>query len=265
VTIGGLANLLQLGPASAVAPHPRVAAPPPAASVTRQPACDCGNCAECAGATLELSPAASEALSDRSAAPAGPTADLTAEQQREVEQLKERDREVRQHEQAHLAAAGPYAQGAPQYEFQRGPDGRSYAVGGEVSIDTSAVAGDPEATIRKMQQLQAAANAPAEPSGQDRQVAAKAAQQLQAARAELAEQRQAPNSKDAASIGGGEKPFGEPAPSAAANRTEQSEAAASRSTGQFEPQTARAIDAAPLYARSARPASEPGRLIDFRG
>jgi len=116
-------------------------------------------------------------------------AQLTPDQQRRVTELKSRDREVRSHEQAHLAAAGPYARGGPTYEYSIGPDGRQYAVGGEVQIDVSPVADDPEATIRKAQVVRAAASAPAEPSGQDRQVAAAAAQMEANARAELQQQR----------------------------------------------------------------------------
>ena len=103
---------------------------------------------------------------------------------RQVDKLKQRDTEVRQHEQAHLAAAGPYARGGPTFEYQTGPDGKRYAVGGEVQIDTSPVEGDPQATIQKMQAVRAAALAPAEPSAQDRSVAAKAAAEIQKARAE---------------------------------------------------------------------------------
>lgn len=112
--------------------------------------------------------------------------ELTDEEQKQVEQLKQRDREVRQHEQAHLAAAGGNAIGGPTFEYQTGPDGKRYAVGGEVQIDTSPVEGDPEATIAKMQQIRAAALAPANPSAQDRQVAAQAAAEARDARAELA-------------------------------------------------------------------------------
>ena len=75
--------------------------------------------------------------------------ELDASEQKEVDQLKARDQEVRVHEAAHLAAAGGFAQGGASYSYQTGPDGRRYAVGGEVSINTSAVPGDPEATIRK--------------------------------------------------------------------------------------------------------------------
>jgi len=104
--------------------------------------------------------------------------------QQVIAELSARDREVRAHEAAHAAVGGQYA-GAPSYTFQRGPDGVSYAVGGEVSISTGGIANDPQATIAKAQRIKAAANAPADPSSQDRQVAAQAAQLEQQARAEL--------------------------------------------------------------------------------
>lgn len=119
----------------------------------------------------------------------GPEADLTDEEQRQVEDLQQRDREVRQHEQAHMAAAGGHARGGPSYEYTTGPDGKRYAAGGEVSIDTSKVSGDPEATIRKAQLVYRAALAPAEPSSQDRSVASQAKQMEMEARQELTEQR----------------------------------------------------------------------------
>ena len=98
------------------------------------------------------------------------------------------DRQVRAHEQAHLAAAAGLARGV-SFTFVTGPDGQQYAVGGEVSIDTSPVSGDPRATIQKAQQIRAAANAPSNPSGQDRAVAAQASQMEQAARQELAAEK----------------------------------------------------------------------------
>lgn len=115
--------------------------------------------------------------------------ELTEEQVRVVDQLELRDREVRAHEQAHAAVGGTFA-GAPSYDFSRGPDGRLYATAGEVSIDTSTVPGNPQATIDKMQTVIQAANAPAEPSGADRQVAAKAAAILAEALGELAQLRE---------------------------------------------------------------------------
>lgn len=110
------------------------------------------------------------------------------EQQAQIAELASRDREVRTHEQAHAAVGGAYS-GAPTYTFKRGPDGKSYATGGEVGIDTSAIPGDPEATLRKMEVVVRAALAPAEPSAQDRSVAAQAQAQAAEARIELAEMR----------------------------------------------------------------------------
>lgn len=102
-----------------------------------------------------------------------------------IRELTLRDNEVRAHEQAHSAVGGQYA-GSANYTYQRGPDGVNYAVGGEVPIDVGVVAGDPQATLEKMMLVQRAALAPAEPSSQDRQVAALASQQANQARAEIA-------------------------------------------------------------------------------
>ena len=110
---------------------------------------------------------------------------------KEVERLKERDREVRTHEQAHQAAGGPHA-GSPSYDYETGPDGRSYATSGEVPIDIAPVAGNPAATVAKMEQVKRAALAPAEPSGADRAIAAKAEQTKLKAQRELAEQQLEP-------------------------------------------------------------------------
>ena len=112
---------------------------------------------------------------------------VTQEQQEaeQVKELKARDTEVRIHEQAHASVGGKHA-GSPSYEYQRGPDGSNYAVGGEVQIDVAEIEGDPQATIEKMQTVRAAALAPAEPSGADRAIAADATQKLAAAQAELA-------------------------------------------------------------------------------
>ena len=110
---------------------------------------------------------------------------LTPQQEQEVAQLKSRDQEVRAHEQAHMASGGQYVRGGPTYSYQTGPDGRRYAVGGEVSIDTSPVSGNPSATIQKMETVKRAAMAPANPSGQDRQVASAAESVATKARWEL--------------------------------------------------------------------------------
>ena len=113
---------------------------------------------------------------------------LTDADRRKVEQLKRRDQEVREHERAHATAGGSIA-GSPSFKFTRGPDGRQYAVGGEVSIDASPVPGNPQATIRKLEQVKRAALAPRNPSGQDRSVASAAEAGIIEARRELAEIR----------------------------------------------------------------------------
>jgi hypothetical protein len=114
--------------------------------------------------------------------------ELSQDEKRNLEQLKARDLEVRAHEAAHKNAAGNLARGNAQFAFETGPDGKRYAVGGEVSIDTSKVNGDPQATIQKAQTIRRAANAPAQPSSQDHAVAASASQLEAEARRELAEQ-----------------------------------------------------------------------------
>jgi hypothetical protein len=117
----------------------------------------------------------------------GDTTNLTPEALVLISKLKARDTEVRQHEQAHLAAAGGLAVSGAAYTYQRGPNGVDYAVGGEVHIDT-APGRTPEETIARAHTIQAAALAPSEPSGADRAVAAQAAQLEQQARADLAVQ-----------------------------------------------------------------------------
>ncbi len=114
--------------------------------------------------------------------------ELTAEEKKAVAELKARDVEVRQHERAHMSAGGTAA-GGVSYEYVTGPDGQRYATSGEVTIDTSAVKGDPEATIRKAQQIRRAALAPAQPSSQDRRVAAIAMRMEMEARIEISQQR----------------------------------------------------------------------------
>ncbi len=101
-----------------------------------------------------------------------------------INELEHRDHEVRTHELAH-ASIGGSATGSPSYTFEVGPDGKKYAVGGEVSVDLSSVPGDPQATIAKMQKVHAAALAPANPSSQDTRVAATAAQIILQAQSEI--------------------------------------------------------------------------------
>lgn len=117
----------------------------------------------------------------------GSKPDSNADQQ--IAKLKQRDTQVRAHEAAHMAAGGQYIRGGVSFSYQTGPDGKQYAVGGEVGIDTSAVNGDPQATIQKMQIVRQAALAPADPSGQDRSVASAASAAESKAQQELASKK----------------------------------------------------------------------------
>lgn len=97
--------------------------------------------------------------------------------------LKVRDREVRAHESAHRAAGGDLVRGG-SYDYQQGPDGKRYAIGGDVQIDTTSVPADPRATADKMAQVIRAALAPAKPSPTDLAVAAQATAERNRAQAE---------------------------------------------------------------------------------
>lgn len=111
---------------------------------------------------------------------------LSTEAQQQLAKLQERDREVRSHEQAHVAAGGPHVTSGASYKYTRGPDGQQYATGGSVSIDTSSVNGDPEATVEKARTVRRAALAPGNPSAQDQNVAASAANMEMKAKMEKA-------------------------------------------------------------------------------
>ena len=113
---------------------------------------------------------------------------LSDGEEKQVDKLKQRDREVRAHEQAHARVGGAYA-GSASYSYQQGPDGKRYAIGGEVSIDTSSER-TAEATARKMQVVIRAATAPAEPSSQDLKVAQQARAALAEAQAQIREEKQ---------------------------------------------------------------------------
>lgn len=108
---------------------------------------------------------------------------------RVLAQLKAADREVRAHEQAHMAA-GAGITGSASYTYKTGPDGKQYAVAGEVPVDTSA-GRTPEETLAKAQKIRAAALAPAQPSAQDYKVAQTAASMQQTARIEMAQNEKA--------------------------------------------------------------------------
>jgi len=113
---------------------------------------------------------------------------LTPEQLREVAKLKSRDTEVIAHEQAHMSAARGINVSAPTYDYEVGPDGQKYAIGGEVQI-SFVETGDPQKDMASAETMKAAALAPAEPSSQDRSVAQNADKMIEKDRQEIAEQK----------------------------------------------------------------------------
>jgi hypothetical protein len=79
--------------------------------------------------------------------------------------------------------------GAATFTYETGPDGKSYAVGGEVPVDMSG-GRTPEETVARAAQIRAAALAPADPSPQDLAVAAEATAMEAAAREQIAGMQQ---------------------------------------------------------------------------
>ena len=151
---------------------------------------------------------------------------LTQAEQLQVAELRQIDAKVRAHEMAHLTAAGSYAAGGANFQYATGPDGKQYAVGGEVRIDTGRES-SPEATISKMQTVRAAALAPVDPSPQDQKVAAKASlviidanQELRLTRLEQADGETGDTA--IAHVRGGEASFPETGEKAAASEQQPS-------------------------------------------
>jgi hypothetical protein len=108
---------------------------------------------------------------------------LTPEQKDVVSKLSARDTAVRAHEAAHQAAAGGLG-GAASFSYETGPDGKRYAVGGEVPVSLRP-GRTPQETIANAQTVRSAALAPADPSPQDLAVAAQASQMEAQARQEI--------------------------------------------------------------------------------
>lgn len=193
--IGGATSYF--APAASSLPA-RVAAPGVSADLSADPTRAAQSPPTATQPLAEEQAAASRDPSEKAAEPAGSADEsrdkeqASAPQQRleqlEIAKLSKRDQEVRAHEQAHAAVGGRYA-GPPTYSFTRGPDGKRYAVGGEVSIESGPIPNDPEATLRKMEIVLRAALAPAEPSAQDLRIAAQAQAHMAQARSELNELR----------------------------------------------------------------------------
>jgi len=113
--------------------------------------------------------------------------ELSVEEKEMVFELQARDAEVRAHEAAHQS--GGAATGGATYTYQIGPDGKMYAIGGEVSISFGS-GSTPQETIANAQAVIASALAPANPSGQDMAVASSAMVMMMKAQQQLAQEAQ---------------------------------------------------------------------------
>jgi len=87
---------------------------------------------------------------------------------RVLEKFKRVDAKIRSHEQIHASIGHTTA--PISYTYQQGPDGKMYAVGGSVRLDTS-IPEDPKAAAFKLDQIQRAASAPMDSSSADNQIA----------------------------------------------------------------------------------------------
>jgi hypothetical protein len=123
---------------------------------------------------------------DKAARPAD--TELTPEEKKRIAELKRIDAEVRAHEQAHITVGRGLVTSGPNYQYTYGPDGKQYAVAGEVGIDTSPEQ-EPQENIDKGLHIQATALAPIDPSPQDYSVAASGKNLEQQGRTDLRAQR----------------------------------------------------------------------------
>ena len=149
--------------------------------------CQCPGCCKdtALSSDKELTNVKKQDNKDEKTIPKKDDTELTPSQKQQVSELQQRDTEVRSHEAAHIAAGGSAVSGSASYSYQKGPDGKLYAVGGEVPISTSG-GNTPEETIAIARQIRAGALAPANPSPQDLKVASSAALMEAQARQELA-------------------------------------------------------------------------------
>jgi hypothetical protein len=109
-----------------------------------------------------------------------------AAKEEKVRDLEERDRQVREREQAHQSAAGSLAEGGPVYKYEIGPDGKQYAVEGHTRIKVRS-GNTPEERIRNAKQAERAARAGGGTTPQSQRVAMEARQEIDKAEKEIEE------------------------------------------------------------------------------
>ena len=127
-------------------------------------------------------------IQSKSSIKSGAAKELSEGEEQLVKDLSSRDAEVRAHEAAHQSVGGGMT-GAASYTYQQGPDGKMYAIGGEVSISMKS-GSTPQETIANARQVAAAAMAAGEPSSQDFAVASSARVMEMKAQQQLTREKQ---------------------------------------------------------------------------
>jgi len=87
---------------------------------------------------------------------------------RVLEKFRNKDSEIRTHEQTHASIG--HTTSPISYNYQEGPDGKMYAVGGSVRLDTT-IPDDPKAAAFKLDMIQKAASGVAHASSADNSIA----------------------------------------------------------------------------------------------
>ena len=113
--------------------------------------------------------------------------ELSEDEKHLVLDLQSRDAEVKAHEAAHQS--GGATTGGATFTYQQGPDGKMYAIGGEVSVSFQ-TGSTPQKTIANAQAVIASALAPADPSGQDMAIASSAMVMIMKAQQQLSKETQ---------------------------------------------------------------------------
>ncbi len=185
MSIAGISNSRPTGLLAPLKPDARPAGPTGAEASRGIPSQPDEVSISAAGRRLAAQDAEASESSDASPGPKKPE-QLSEKEKQEVSKLKARDQEVRRHEQAHIAALGG---GSAHFTYEVGPDGRRYAVEGEVPVSIKSSSGDPQSTIREARKVAQAAVAPAQPSGADYAARKRALEVERKAREELREKK----------------------------------------------------------------------------
>ncbi len=116
---------------------------------------------------------------------------LKAKEER-IRDLKDRDRQVRQREEAHVRAAGSLASGGAKYRYEIGPDGKQYAVEGHTDIKVRQ-GNTPEERLRNAHRAEQAASAGGAVTPKSSQTLAEARREAAEAKREIEKEQKETN------------------------------------------------------------------------